>query len=294
MTLLVAPPLRPAFFMKGGPVGFLLIHGLTGTPTEMRYLGLGLNRAGHTVYGMRLAGHCGTEADLLRTGWQDWYGSACEAAEQLSRVVDTVFVGGLSMGALLAMHLAAEAPVPIAGLGIYGPTLQYDGPSVPYAARLSFLLPYVVGLGIGRKRRFIERPPYGIKDAALRARVAGSMFGGDSAAAGLPGNPWPSLAEFHRLVRVVKQEIPRITTPALVMHASEDDIASVWNAEHIAARLAGPVTKVLLHDSYHMITVDRQRRDVVQHTLGFINGVLTRNGAAAPAATRRPGISVVR
>ena len=46
----------------------------TGTPAEMRFVGKGLNRAGFTVYGMQLAGHCGSEADLLRTGWRDWPG----------------------------------------------------------------------------------------------------------------------------------------------------------------------------------------------------------------------------
>ena len=40
------------FLLEGGRTGVLLIHGLTGTPTEMRVLGLGLHRAGMTVLGM--------------------------------------------------------------------------------------------------------------------------------------------------------------------------------------------------------------------------------------------------
>ena len=44
--------------------GFLLIHGLGGTPIEMRYVAQGLARAGHTAHVPQLAGHCGTAADL--------------------------------------------------------------------------------------------------------------------------------------------------------------------------------------------------------------------------------------
>jgi carboxylesterase len=34
----------------------LLIHGLTGTPTELRQVAMGLAKAGHTVYVPTLAG----------------------------------------------------------------------------------------------------------------------------------------------------------------------------------------------------------------------------------------------
>ena len=61
------------YLLEGGRAGVLLIHGLTGTPNEMRLLARGLHQAGFTVYGMQLAGHCGDENDLLQTRWQDWY-----------------------------------------------------------------------------------------------------------------------------------------------------------------------------------------------------------------------------
>src|SRR5262249_61296694 len=59
----------------GGPQGFLLIHGLGGTPVEMRYIARGLARAGHTVHVPQLAGHCGTVEELKATTWQHWYES---------------------------------------------------------------------------------------------------------------------------------------------------------------------------------------------------------------------------
>jgi carboxylesterase len=144
------------FLLRGGRAGVLLIHGLTGTPAEMRFVGKGLNRAGFTVYGMQLAGHCGSEADLLKTGWRDWARSVREGADRLRQEVDHLFVAGLSMGSILALNLAIEKPQWVDGLGLYGSTLFYDGWTIPRVARLSFLLPLVCGVGLFKQRRFME------------------------------------------------------------------------------------------------------------------------------------------
>src|SRR5262245_61101525 len=56
-------------YRDGGKIGFLLIHGLSGTPVELRYIANGLARAGHTVYCPQLAGHCSTLEALTRTTW---------------------------------------------------------------------------------------------------------------------------------------------------------------------------------------------------------------------------------
>ncbi|WP_244672777.1 alpha/beta fold hydrolase, partial [Xanthomonas sp. D-93] len=94
------------FHFEGGRNAVLLIHGLTGTPSEMRLLGKSLNREGFSVYGVQLAGHCGDEDDLLATNWRDWYASVEAAAARVRPQVDRLFVAGLSMGAVLALRLA--------------------------------------------------------------------------------------------------------------------------------------------------------------------------------------------
>jgi carboxylesterase len=277
------------FHFAGGRSGVLLIHGLTGTPTEMRFVGKGLNRAGFTVHGMQLAGHCGDETDLLASGWRDWYASVDEAATRMREQVDRLFVGGLSMGALLALKLAADRPQDVDGLALYGTTFRYDGWNMPRMSRLSFLLPLATRLGIGRSRRFMETAPYGIRDERIRERVAGSMLAGDSAAAGLPGNPWPSLAQFHLLSRQVRRQLSQVRAPSLVVHSSDDDIASLDNARLIQQRVSGPVDTLLLDDSYHMVTVDRERNRVIEKSAEFFAGLATEAGdtryASLSAAT---------
>ncbi|WP_416427446.1 alpha/beta hydrolase [Pseudomonas sp. App30] len=257
-----------SFVLGNGPVAVLLIHGLTGTPTELRKVAQGLAKAGYTVYVPTLAGHCGDNADLQATTWRDWYASALSTFEGIRKVHEQVFVGGLSMGAVLSMHLAAQRPGEVAGLLLYSTTLRYDGWNMPWVARMTNIfmaIPFGVHIC-----RFNEKSPYGIKNPRLRAIVEKQMKAGESANAGLLTMSGISVRELHRLVAEVKRGMPTIKAPALVLHSSEDDITSRWNADYIEAHIGGPVTKVLLDDCYHMITVDLQYPKVISLSAEFI------------------------
>ena len=273
------------FFLNGGrTTGVLLIHGLTGTPAEMRLLAKGLHRAGHTVYGVQLAGHCGTHDDLIHTCWQDWYASVRAGADKLLAHVDSMYVVGLSMGALLALKLAADRPDDVMGVGALSPTFYYDGWSIPAYTRLAFLLPLFRTLGIGRQRSFYEQPPYGIKDVLIRNKISAQMHAGDSAAAGLPGNPWYSVIELRALSRHVRKLLPTIQSPCLVVHAIDDDIASLKsNAQLICDKVQGRVDSLWLDNSYHLITIDRERRKVIAAVRGFIQHAQARHAVLAPS-----------
>ncbi|WP_423599988.1 alpha/beta hydrolase [Roseateles sp. MS654] len=259
--------------------GVMLIHGLSGAPNEMRILARGLNAAGYTVYAVELAGHCGSMDDLLMSRWSQWLDSARQGADRLAGLVDRVVVGGLSMGAVLALALATERPRQISAVLALSTTFKHDGWSMPAYTRLSFLLPLLRVLGIGRRRQFMELPPFGIKDDALRDRVVGQMNAGDSTAAGLPGNPWWSIAELQKLSAYVQRRLGLIRSPCLVVHARDDDIASTRNALTITRGVTkAPVELLLLNDSYHMITIDRERRKVIARCVAFLEGL----GAARP------------
>ncbi|ALN74974.1 MULTISPECIES: carboxylesterase [unclassified Aureimonas] len=255
------------FAFPGGDAAVLLIHGLGGTPAEMKLVGRRISQAGFAVHGLRLPGHCGTEADLVATRWTDWLRAAVEAAERLSQRYERVFVGGLSMGALLSLMVASELGERISGTLLYSPTLFYDGWSIP---RTRVLLPSVMALGLGRFARFRESYPYGLKDERLRAKIVAAMRKGNSAEAGLLDTPGRSIHEIMKLIRVVKKRLPGIKTPALVVQASEDDVSSPRNAGYIARHLGGPVELQLLYDSYHMITVDQERDTVADVSVNFM------------------------
>ena len=97
-----------SFRLEGSRIGVLLIHGLGGTPNELALVAKGLNRGGYTVSCPQLAGHCGTEEDLLATNWRDWTNSVDAGFDALKKDCDQVYVGGLSMGAILSIECASR------------------------------------------------------------------------------------------------------------------------------------------------------------------------------------------
>ncbi|HEU0058588.1 MAG TPA: alpha/beta fold hydrolase [Hyphomicrobiaceae bacterium] len=263
---------------RGGPVGFLLIHGLGGTPVEMRFVARGLARAGHTVHCPQLAGHCGSFEDLRATGWKDWYHSVQTAHRELTNSCKKVIVGGLSMGAILALHLAAEYPLDVHATTLFAPTLKLDGWGVPWYSIFFNLVRSEWGANLVR---FSEREPYGIKDPRVRALVTAAINSGDSSQAGQMCNPGRVMLEMRRLVAVVRRELRRIRQPTLIIHPRHDDRASLGNAAYLQSALGGQVETCVLDDSYHVVTVDRQRHIVLERAAAFakrIGGTATGYG----------------
>src|SRR6478609_4104179 len=194
-------------YTRGGRVGVLLVHGLGGTPIEMRFIAQGLARAGHTVHCCQLAGHCGTPEELRRSTWQEWYASVEAAHDRLKDTCDIVIAGGLSMGGILATHLAHNRPDGVQGLLLYAPTLKLDGWSMPWYSRV---LPYVRPTALTPGLALPEHEPYGLKDERVRALVVSTMQGGDSGQAGVFSTPLRSFANFNRLVATVKPDLDKV------------------------------------------------------------------------------------
>jgi carboxylesterase len=269
-----------SFRYGNGDAAVLLIHGLTGTPVEMQSVGRGLAAMGFSVYGVQLPGHCGSELELLNTGWRDWYRGVEDAWRDAASRHSDVFAAGLSMGALMAIHLSARHPGAIRGLGLYSTTLIYDGWAIP---KLAFLLPLFLPTPIATRYRFIENYPYGIKNDRLRQVIHAAMVSGQSDVAGNLGMLGRSLRQLRQLIGIVRREMPTVKSPALVLQAREDDVTSPRNAEYLARHLGGPVSVEYLDDCYHMITIDQQREEVVQLSANFFSRCLSRAGHASAA-----------
>ena len=252
--------------LSGGRLGFLLVHGLGGTPLEMRYVAQGLYHAGHTVHVPQLAGHCGSSDDLKATRWADWYATVDREHDRIKSRCDTIVVGGLSMGAILALHHAAMHPDDVSALALYAPTIWLDGWGVPWYAALFKLVKMKWCADLFP---FAERHPWGIKDQRLRALVEQAIKSGDSSRAGIAALPGSLMLELRWLVRHVKREIAEVKQPALIVHPRDDDRASLRNLHYLQCRLAGATETVVLNDSYHLVTLDRQRQIVVARTVEF-------------------------
>lgn len=262
------------FYDRRGPHAVLLIHGLTGTPAEMRHLALRLRKRGFSVMVPQLAGHCGSVAELKRTHWQDWYRGIEEAFGLLHAHHDQVFVAGLSMGALLALELAARQGAQVAGLGLLSPTFFYDGWNMPRFRRR--LLPLAFLPPLRHLLYWRESPPYGIKCERTRAMVHAVLTNRDAQAAekvGIFRTPMSTVRQSSMLIRHVSQSLAHVRAPLLVVHSTEDDMASVRNAHFVTERVASTdVETWLIDDTYHVLTLDR-RKDDVANRLGEFFGL---------------------
>jgi carboxylesterase len=244
----------------------------------MRYVAQGLARAGYTVHVPQLAGHCGSAEELEATSWQHWYESVEDEHRHLRERCQTVIVGGLSMGAILALHHAAKYPTDVSALALYAPSLWLDGWGIPWYCHLFRL---ITQKWLARMFPFAERDPWGIKDPRIRALVERAIKSGDSSRAGIAALPGSLMLELRWLVRQVKREVPQITQPTLIVHPRNDDRASLRNVAFLQDNLAGPIQSVVLNDSYHIVTLDRQRELVVHRTLDFVSQTRWEATAAA-------------
>ena len=91
----------------------LCLHGITGTPYEVRPIAEALARAGCSVESPMLAGHGHTLRELAVTQWPDWLASAEAAMDALAvRTGERrLAIVGFSMGGLLALRLARLYPI---------------------------------------------------------------------------------------------------------------------------------------------------------------------------------------
>jgi carboxylesterase len=264
-----------SLFIEGGKTGILLIHGLGGTPVELRYVAQNLARAGFTVSCCHLAGHGGTSEELRRSTWHEWCSSVEEDHDRLKEHCDTIFAGGLSMGAILAIHLAQKRPHAVQGLLLLAPTLKLDGWSMPWHSRLLALVrPTRIPLDFD----LTERHPYGLKDERVRALVVDSMQSGGSGEAGVFRTPLRSFANMNALVAAVKAHLGDVRQPALIVHPRDDDMASLRNVHYLQSHLAGRVETLVLDDSYHIITLDKQRDIVASASVSFVKGIVQNIG----------------
>ena len=269
-------------FLKGdNGSAVILVHGLTGTPNEMKYLATYLNKKGYTVICPVLTNHGESIWVLKNTTWQEFYESLRKVltSGELSEFKGPVFTSGLSMGALFALLLADEFKDRVAGVSCLAPTLFYDGWNTPLA-NLFFPFAYTPLRYIAY---FKESPPYGIKNEIIQARIHKYYNTAclndieDAAQYGYPYFPVTLLHQLQLLVKHLDKKLPQMSFPVQLIQAKDDDVASIKNSKFIYDKVRSEIKEmVLLYNSYHVITADQERETVAEKVTDFFNRV---NGA---------------
>lgn len=258
LTLL--PGSEPFYFPGGEEVGCLLIHGFTGSPFEMRWLGEHLCAQGWTVYGPRLAGHATAPIDMARVHWREWAADVLTAYELLRGRCRRVFVGGLSMGGALTLWLAAHRPVD--GLITLSAPLSYHNPLLPLVPVLKlFMLTYTSGNEDHLRDGFAEQ-------VKAEQRRRGQP---ETGPVGYEGWVLPAVPQFLRLLAAVRAVAGRVTAPVLLVHSRADQTIPFENLDRIRAAIASEeIQTLVLEQSGHVVTEGVEREQVDEAVAGFI------------------------
>ncbi len=242
------------FFFDGAGLSALLIHGLTGTPYEMRYLGERLAAQGIRVRGVRLAGHATAPEEMGKATAENWYESVVRGFEELRAYGDPNIVIGLSCGAVLAARLAADQPTAVSGLVMLAPAFF-----LPW--RQTLVLKIVAQLGALTRRIYLQYD--GLSDihdqAAVMVHPTCRLM------------PLSAPIELLKLSAIVRPRLEHIRQPALIMHGVQDHTCPQPRNLNFVMQHLGSAQKhaITLDESFHVITVDSDRERVVSEVLAF-------------------------
>jgi carboxylesterase len=246
------------FSLGGGDLACLLLHGLTGSPAEVRPVGEALAKAGFHALGPLLPGHGTNPRDLMGVGRAEMLAAAADALRSL-RGARRVFVCGLSMGALLSVELCARvaardgAPA-VAALALLAPAVRM--------ARLSRVFTEVIG----------RLPPLpiilgkGARDIAVLAAQGDQPAAPDGSYQEIP---WSWGRELRLLGEEALADARQVRVPALLLHGSLDKTASPVGSHMLRAALAGPARVVLFPRSGHVLPLDAEGAEVARAIVGF-------------------------
>jgi carboxylesterase len=249
--LVPAPAAGAAFDLPGGPDAALLLHGLTGSPYEMRHVAEALQREGLRCLGPVLPGHGGGPGALVGLRWEQWVEGARQSLRRLEGA-RRVYVVGCSMGALVACTLAHETRT-IAGLALLAPALH-----LAPAARLAAFLGRTP---IARLRPFV--PKVGgsdVRDPEQRRKNPT-----------MPAVPLTAVAELAELSRHVDGLLPDLRLPVLVVAGLHDHTVRLSGARRIASRIgSAPARLRVLERSFHLVGIDVERDRCAAEVVAFV------------------------
>jgi len=245
MTYLI--PTAEPFYFPGGPIGCLLVHGFTGSPKEMRWMGEHLSQRGYSVLGIRLAAHATRPEDMLRAHWQDWFASVEDDWHILSKSCQQTFLAGLSMGGALCLLAGMQFPA----TGVVAMSTPYTVPRDPrlrYIKLLHWLQPSVAK----------GSPDWHNPQAALDH-------------VDYPSYPTRSIMELRALLAEMRANLKNVKIPVLLIHSQQDHTVLPENMLAIYNALGTDRKSMLwVEDSNHVITREPERLRVFQAAEDFI------------------------
>ena len=243
------------FYLHGGSVGCLLVHGFVSAPQEMHWLGERLNAAGFTVHGVRLYGHATQASDLYRVDWRDWIASIEDGYHAIRDHCEKIAVVGMSLGGALALVSSSYLPLDCVI------TISTPFQTIPYS-KLSFLRATLPGLRIigAVIRNLPKPPPLDFHDRqAAKDHLTYSVF------------PTQGIIEVDRLLDQMRKVLPLLTLPVFIIHSCTDRGVPIDNAYKILKALGSAEVETLyIEESGHVVLLEPERERTAEAIVKFI------------------------
>jgi carboxylesterase len=273
-----------SIFNEGGDHAVLLLHGLSSSPLELRFLARQFAKEAFTTCVPVLHGY---SAGTPEASIEQWIEAATAVFDALAQRYARVSVCGLSIGAALALAVARKRPNAQA-LALLSLTLAYDGWAIPW---YRFLLDWVYYTPMRNRWRYREHEPFGLRNEVLRGKIARAMQRNAMSEVGPSSISLTALHEANRLVKTVKPVLKDVHNDTLIIHAIDDETSSPRNARFVETNIgAAFVRTVWLDDSYHMITSDNEREIVARECVSFLReseaASASEVGESAPVVSR--------
>ncbi len=235
------------FYLPAGDAGCLLLHGISGSPQQMKLMGEALAAEGITAHGVRLKGHGTRVEDMHNCRFEEWVESAAEGLFRLSEKCNSVFCAGLSMGGVISLRLARLYPEQVKGVITI---------CSPYRLR-SLKFKFVPLLkGIIKK---LPTGPVSINDP-------------DAFEINYDYHSIPAVHELIKLTKVVRDDLAHIRQPALIFGGRQDWVVDSRDPGLYFEQIASTEKELVwLENSQHVATLDYDREELFQKTSAFIN-----------------------
>lgn len=243
------PPkhLVESFYFPGSRVGCLLVHGFSGSTSEMRLLGEELAALGWSVLGIQLSGHGTTPEEMAKTCWEDGAKDAEDGVKELRKTCDTVIGIGLSMGGLLVLHLAT--------LHLIDGVVAMNAPMMLADRKTRFvrlIRPFT---------KYVKKPALGSRASTPRPDPKLERFVYDRI-------PVDTLMSLNRGMRQVRGKLHVINCPVLLMQSTRDLTVDPVSIE---IGLVNPLS-CYWEKSGHILTLGQEREEVIKKVQEFLEG----------------------